>query len=306
MDYAVHASVFTEQQVSEMPYCVAQGITSFKIYMNLAGDVGNVYMDMPPHSWNLQDAVVDVTGEMVEQIVRQAASLGCPVLVHAEDYESCSRGEKTAREKGQDSLAAWSSSRDPKYEARAIKEMCGYARKYGCVVYFVHIGSKDALSQIAAERSLGTRIFVETCPHYMILNHESRSDYLAKVMPPIRTAADNDVVWEEMGRGGIDTVGTDHVSNRRSLKVGSDVWSSLAGFPGIGVSVPILLSEGVNRGRLSLEQFTRLTSLNTAKIFSHVSTKGDPGGGGRRGHCNAGHEGGAQGGGGHVRRILRL
>ena len=72
----------------EMSFCVEKGITSFKIYMNLGGEVGHVYMDMPPNSTELVAAQVDVTDEIVEQTVKTAASLGCPVLVHAEDYES--------------------------------------------------------------------------------------------------------------------------------------------------------------------------------------------------------------------------
>ena len=274
VDYTIHASVFTRRQIREMDHCVSKGVSSFKIYMNLGGDVGHVYMDMPPHLARLQDARVDVTDEIVEGTVRRAAELNCPVLVHAEDYESCACGIKTAREKKRDGLSAWSASRDPQSEAKAIRTVCGYGRRYGCAIYFVHIGSRAALEQIRAERRQGGRILVESCPHYMVLSHENRSGYLAKVMPPIRTAADNDAVWEAAAAGEVDTVGTDHVANRLSLKVGADVWESLAGFPGIGVAVPILLSEGVNRGRISLERFVRLTSLNAARIFSMYPQKG--------------------------------
>jgi dihydropyrimidinase len=70
-----------------------------------------------------------------------------------------------------------------------------------------------------------------------------------------------------MAYGTIDTIGTDHVANRLKLKVGTDVWSSLAGFPGIGTSLPILLSEGVNQNKLNLQQLAHLTSSNAAQIF---------------------------------------
>lgn len=274
IDYAVHASVFTKRQIREMDYCTDRGIASFKIYMNLAGEVGSVYMDMPPGENRLQDAEVDVTGEIVEGTVRRAAELNCPVLVHAEDHESCACGIKTAREKGRDGLAAWSASRDPQYEAKAIGAVCEYGRRHGCAIYFVHIGSRAALERIRAERRRGGRIYVESCPHYLVLSHESRADYLAKVMPPIRAASDNAAVWEAAVAGEVDTIGTDHVANRLSLKVGADVWESLAGFPGIGASIPILLSEGVNRGRISMERFVQMTSANAARIFSMHPKKG--------------------------------
>ena len=275
IDYAIHASIFTQQQINEMKFCIGKGITSFKIYMNLGGEVGHVYMDMPPYSSKLVSAEVDVNDKIVEQIVKNAALLGCPVLVHAEDYESCACGIKTAKEKKKDGLSAWSESRSPEFEAKAIKTVCKFGRDYGCVIYFVHIGSKRALEQIAEERKLGTKIFVETCPHYMTLSYEKQDGYLAKVMPPIRTKLDNEAVWKALSENLIDTVGTDHVANQLKLKLGGDdVWSALAGFPGIGTVLPILLSEGVNKNKITLEQFVKLTSHNAAKIFGMYPNKG--------------------------------
>ncbi len=275
IDYTIHASVFTPQQIKEMNFCVEKGITSFKIYMNLGGEIGHVYMDMPPNSSGLVEAQVDVTDEIVEQTVKAAAKLGCPVLVHAEDYESCGCGIKTAKEKKQNGLSAWSESRSPEFEAKAIKTVSKFGRDYDCVIYFVHIGSERALAQIQEEKKLGTKIFVETCPHYLTLSYEKQQGYLAKVMPPIRTENDSKAVWKALSANLIDTIGTDHVANQLKLKLdGDDVWGALAGFPGIGTSIPILLNDGVNQNRISLEQFVRFTSQNAAQIFGMYPQKG--------------------------------
>jgi len=275
VDYAIHASVFTPKQIDEMSLCVKKGITSFKIYMNLGGEVGHVYMDMPPNSSSLVAAKVDVTDSIVEQTVKTAASLGCPVLVHAEDYESCGCGIKTAREKKQDGLSAWSESRSPEFEAKAIKTVSKFGRDYDCVIYFVHIGSERALLQIEEERKLGTKIFVETCPHYLTLSYEKQQGYLAKVMPPIRTENDRKAIWRALSGNKIDTIGTDHVANQLKLKLdGDDVWGALAGFPGIGTVLPILLNDGVNQNKITLEQFVQFTSTNAAKIFGMYPQKG--------------------------------
>ena len=275
VDYAIHASVFNSQQINEMNLCVEKGITSFKIYMNLGGEVGHVYMDMPPNSTELVAAKVEVTDEIVEQTVKTAASLGCPVLVHAEDYESCGCGIKTAKEKNQDGLSAWSESRSPEFEAKAIKTVSKFGRDYDCVIYFVHIGSERALLQIEEERKLGTRIFVETCPHYLTLSYEKQQGYLAKVMPPIRTENDRQAIWNALSGNQIDTIGTDHVANQLKLKLdGEDVWGALAGFPGIGTVLPILLNDGVNQNKITLEQFVSFTSTNAAKIFGMHPQKG--------------------------------
>ena len=273
VDYAIHATIFDQKQADEMRYCAQNGITSFKIYMNLGGEVGHVYMDMDPGSATLFDAQVQLETTTIKQVCQNAAKLGCPVLVHAEDYQMCECGIKKAKQDHKDGLAAWSQSRPPDSEAKSIKKVCEIAREYGTMIYFVHIGSAIALDTIEQERKKGTKIFVETCPHYLTLSYEKQNGYLAKVMPPIRTKTDNEKIWSAMASGAIDTIGTDHVANRLKLKVGTDVWSSLAGFPGIGTSLPILLSEGVNQNKLDLQQLAHLTSGNAAKIFG-MKTKG--------------------------------
>jgi dihydropyrimidinase len=271
VDYAIHATIFDEKQADEMKFCTENGITSFKLYMNLGGEIGHVYMDMDPGASDLFEAQVHLDTETIRKTLSNAAKLGCPVLVHAEDYEMCECGIKKAKQNNKDGLAAWSESRPPDSEVKSIKKICEMAREFGTTMYFVHIGSAAAISAIQEERKKGTRIFVETCPHYLTLSHERQDGYLAKVMPPIRTSADNEKVWQAVSSKLIDTIGTDHVANRLKLKVGDDVWSSLAGFPGIGTSLPILLSEGVNKNRIDLAQLVHLTSSNAAQIFGLTS-----------------------------------
>ncbi len=275
IDYTIHASIFNNEQIDEMNFCLDKWVTSFKLYMNLGGDVGHVYMEMEPGINELREAKVDVTSDIVKRVVEKAASLGCPVLVHAEDYESCACGIKTAKEKNQDGLAAWSESRSTDSEVKAIKTVSKFARDCNCTLYFVHIGSTDALNQIQEERNNGTKIFVETCPHYLTLSYEKQEGYLAKVMPPIRSTNDVENIWKAVSDGAINTIGTDHVANQIKLKLqGSNVWDALAGFPGIGTLLPILLSEGVNKNRITLDKLVQITSTNAAKIFGMYPKKG--------------------------------
>ena len=275
IDYAIHASIFNTQQVDEMQYCVENGVTSFKLYMNLGGEVGHVYMDMEPGKNLLQEERVEVTSEIVEKVVKNSSSLGCPVLVHAEDYEECGCGIKKAKEKNQDGLSAWSESRPTKSEAKSIQTIAKFARDSNCTIYFAHIGSQNELEQISEERKNGTKIFVETCPHYLTLSHENQEGYLAKVMPPIRSQSDVLSVWNAINQNSVNTIGTDHVANQIKLKLdGNTVWDALAGFPGIGTLLPLMLSEGVNKNKITISQLVNLTSMNAAKIFGMYPTKG--------------------------------
>ena len=275
IDYAIHASIFTLNQVDEMQFCVDNGVTSFKLYMNLGGEVGHVYMDMQPEKNLLQEEHVEVTSEIVQKVVKNASLLGCPVLVHAEDYEECGCGIKKAKEKNLDGLNAWSESRPSESEKKSIKMISKYARDSNCVLYFAHIGSRHALEQIAEERKNGTKIFVETCPHYLTLSHENQEGYLAKVMPPIRSESDVLSVWNAINQNHVNTIGTDHVANQLKLKLdGNTVWDALAGFPGIGTLLPLMLSEGVNKNKITISQLVNLTSMNAAKIFGMYPIKG--------------------------------
>jgi len=275
VDYSIHASILHKNQIDEMEFCKSKGITSFKIYMNLGEDVGHIYMDMQPGEKSLREEKVEMTTEMIEKIIAKAASLNCTVLVHAEDYQICSCGIKTAKEKKMDGLAAWSQSRPAESEVKSITTASQIARKSGCTLYFVHIGSKDAIAAISEEKKNGTKIHVETCPHYLTLSYESQKGYLAKVMPPIRSSQDVESVWQEIQNGRIDSIGTDHVANRLKLKLGGEtVWNALAGFPGMGTMMPLLLSEGINKGRINLQQLSNMTSLNTARIFGMYPKKG--------------------------------
>lgn len=274
VDYSAHATIFDVNQADEMKYIIENGITSFKLYMNLGGEVGHVYMDMDPGSSDLFESHVQLETDTIRKVLSNAAQLGSPILVHAEDYQMCECGIKKAKENNKDGLSAWSESRPPDSEAKSIKKICEIAREYGTTIYFVHIGSAIALDAIEHERKMGTKIFVETCPHYLTLSYERQSGYLAKVMPPIRTTSDKEKIWNAISQKQINTIGTDHVANQLKLKVREDVWSSLAGFPGIGTLLPILLSEGVNKNRVNLTQLVELTSTNAAKIFGMFPQKG--------------------------------
>jgi len=275
IDYTIHASILQKNQIEEMEFCIKKGINSFKLYMNLGQDVGHVYMDMTPGTNSLHEEKMEMSSDMIEKIVSTATSLKCTVLVHAEDYQMCSCGIREAKEKKKDGLGAWSESRSVESEIKSIRTISRIARKAGGILYFVHIGSQGAMNAIKDEKKNGTKIFVETCPHYLTLSYESQKGYLAKVMPPIRTSKDVDAIWKEIQLGTVDSIGTDHVANRLNLKLaGNTVWDALAGFPGIGTMLPILISEGVNKGRMTLEQLVSLTSLNTAKIFGMFPKKG--------------------------------
>jgi dihydropyrimidinase len=108
------------------------------------------------------------------------------------------------------------------------------------------------------------------------LTHTTEFEKLTgKVVPPIRSKSDVQSMWSALRNGIIDTIGSDHVANRLSMKMGSgDIWSALAGFPGIATMLPVLLSKGVNENRITMQQVAEITSYNAARIFGMYPKKG--------------------------------
>jgi dihydropyrimidinase len=296
IDYSIHASILRTSQLAELQFLKEKvGISSFKIYMNLGSDLNHIFVDLEPGTYDIKDCEINMSEAFVSSIIQEASKgANSTVLVHAEDPALCSkytheakRGKRANRDNnaveqqlteikpGIKTLQEWSDSRPPISEAQSIAKVAEYARKYHANMYFVHIGSTLALDAILSEKVKGhCNLYIETCPHY--LTHTTDfSDIRGKVVPPLRSKSDVQSIWSALENGIIDTVGTDHVANRLTMKLGDgDIWSALAGFPGLATMLPVLLSYGVNEGRISIERLSEVTSYNTARIFNLYPRKG--------------------------------
>lgn len=282
VDYSIHASILRYDQLNDIKYLIEKfGINSFKIYANLGQDVNHILMDLEPGSHELVEAEVNITDQFILDIIREASMMQSIILVHAEDPVICSRLQKQKQIESElrgtkyTSLRVWSGCRPPSSEANTIAKVGSYAREFGSTIYFVHIGSRQALDSIITEKEKGnSNLYIETCPHY--LTHTSDSlDVTGKVVPPLRTKSDVQSIWFGLKNGIIDTVASDHVANRLLIKKGQgDIWSARAGFPGIATVLPVMLSKGVNEGRISLERVAEVTSYNAARIFGLYPKKG--------------------------------
>lgn len=275
VDYSIHASILKKEQVKDILYLKRIGINSLKIYMNLGADLNRIYMDLDPGECKIKEGEVNMDDALLSSIVEQGASANSTVLIHAEDPAICSELIKREREKGTAGLRTWSNCRPPMSEAQSIAKVSEMGRRFGASMYFVHIGSNAAIDAILAERQKGNATYyIETCPQY--LTHTFDYDSLkGKVVPPIRSKSDIQSVWSALRNGVIDTVGTDHVANRFDMKIGEgDLWSALAGFPGMATMLPVLLHHGVNQRRIGIERVAELTSYNTARIFGMYPEKG--------------------------------
>lgn len=277
-DYAFHLSLFNPAQVREIPRYVDRfGVTSFKLYTNMKGALGRgVLMDLRPEAREPDLHDVHFDASLLLEVFRTLERLPqrCRLNVHCEDGEVLAGGIDAVRRTGLDGLAAWHAACSDLAEGLAIGQVALLARAHRVPVYFPHIGSRAAVKALREARACGTQFVAETGPHYLALTTDCPAGVLAKVMPPIRTPDDQAAVWQALREGLIETIGSDHVAFTRAEKRPGDIWSTRPAFPGTGLMLPLLLSEGVARRRLSLQQLSRITSYNSARAFGLYPRKG--------------------------------
>jgi allantoinase len=154
--------------------------------------------------------------EELEAALREVASLGSLMVVHAEDAD-------TIRDAGTPSGPAYDGflrSRPRGAENLAVARVVELARRTGARVHVLHLSSADALPMIASARRDGVGLTVETCPHYLTFDAEDIPDGATplKCCPPIREAANRDQLWAGLAEGVLDCVVTDHSPCTPDLK----------------------------------------------------------------------------------------
>lgn len=150
---------------------------------------------------------------------------------------------------------------------------CGYLAKVtGCPIYMVHMSAKEGPEVVVRLKGEGVDINVETCPQYLTLTKDNTDRTLGKVNPPLRTTEDHEALWEGIRKGIITNLGSDHAACSKKHK--PEFWPATVGFAGIELMLPVMLSEGVNKGRINLEKLVEIACYNNAKQFNLLPKKG--------------------------------
>lgn len=174
-------------------------------------------------------------------------------------------------------------SRPPYAESEAVTRAVALANTaQGAQLYIVNVSSRMALKNIEYARKYGQKIWAETCPQYLLLNDSlyatgSFADALTMVMaPPLRKPQDNTALWRALAEGDIEVVATAHRSFSLADKMklaNNNIFKAPSGVPGVETRLPLIFSEGVLKGRLSLPQLAAVTATNPARIMG-LSGKG--------------------------------
>lgn len=211
--------------------------------------------------------------EQIIPLMGMMERAGGLLLYHAEDDGELRRMRSDFEARGMTGTPVWPLSRPARCEADEIARISALAKRTGVPSYIVHLSTETGLRRILEARGSGGKVHAETCPQYLCLTDDLYSginglDFI--MAPPLRKREDCDVLWNALASGDIDTVGTDHCSFSRESKIlfGSEnVFRAPGGIPGIETRMPIIFSEGVIKGRISLERFVAVTSTAPARIM---------------------------------------
>ncbi|WP_434095415.1 allantoinase AllB [Streptomyces goshikiensis] len=222
------------------------GVYGFKCFLSPSGVEEFPQLDQE----RLATSLAEITG------------FGGLLIVHAEDPHHLESAPQNPGPKYADFLA----SRPRDAENTAIQNLIDQARRLNARVHVLHLSSSDALPLIAAAKAEGVRITVESCPHFLTLTAEEVPDGATefKCCPPIREAANQDLLWDALADGTIDCVVSDHSPSTADLKTG-DFATAWGGISSLQLGLPAIWTEARRRGR-TLEDVVRWMSAAPAAL----------------------------------------
>lgn len=270
IDYAFHLIVSdpTPQVLNEeLPALIREGYTSFKIYMT--------YDDL-----KLDD------GQILD-VLSVAREHGAMAMVHAENADCIEWLTKRLEAAGRTAPRFHALARPMLVEREATHRAISLAELVDVPILIVHVSGREAVEQIRRARAQGLKIFAETCPQYLFLTaadlgiDDSYHGAKCVCSPPPRDASNQQVIWDGLNDGTFTVFSSDHAPFRFDALEGKKPGGEEVAFrhipngiPGIETRMPLLYSEGVLAGRMTLNRFVELTATGPAKAYGLHPRKG--------------------------------
>jgi dihydropyrimidinase len=269
VDYAFHLIVSDptpEVLTRELPRLIAEGYTSFKIYMT--------YDDLKLSDREIL-AVFDV-----------ARREGAMVMVHAENSDAIAWLTERLVAAGRTAPRFHAESRPMPVEREATHRAITFSELADVPILIVHVSGADAVEQIRWAHGRGLSIYAETCPQYLFLTAgdlgiEGYHGAKCVCSPPPRDKANQQRVWDGLANGVFHVFSSDHAPFRYDDPQGKKLGGKEVAFqyipngiPGLETRLPLLFSEGVLKGRIDLHQFVALTASNPARMYGLYPRKG--------------------------------
>jgi dihydroorotase (multifunctional complex type) len=265
VDLALSARIYTRENIKQIRNLYDFGIINVKLLLPYKGGEavwkGRV--------GGIDDGIIYLTFKEVGRLAKE----GCKIFVrvHCENPEIFFKMKDQFVEDGIEP-SSWNEVRPGVCEEESMRKCLFLAGVTGCPIYIVHMTIKEGVAPVNRARADGVNVVAETCVQYLTLNTDSVDRVLSKVNPPIREPEDNNALWQALRDGTLDIVATDHAPVPKELK--TNLWDATPGIPGAESFLPLMLSEGVNKGKISLEKLVEVCCYNPARQFGLTPRKG--------------------------------
>ena len=270
IDYAIHAEIMeaSRETIAEIKDIVDFGCPSIKMY--------TTYEHL-----HIQD-------EDIIAVMEEAGKWGALPIFHAESDIIAKRINKLHTEQGKLDYKYFPESKPNICEEEAINRVIAYAKFTSCPLHIFHLTTEEGLKIIAQAQATGVDITTETCPHYLLFNKEKLQNddgYLYIMSPPLREKRDVEAMWQGISDGTINHIGSDNCTFSKEYKLAKlnrdksgrpvpDYTKVPNGVTGMEERIHVLMAEGVEKGRISLNKLCEITSYSPAKIYGMLPKKG--------------------------------
>ncbi|MGU3292311.1 dihydropyrimidinase [Williamsia sp. M5A3_1d] len=267
IDYGFHQIMggVDAESLSAMNELVAEGVTSFKLFMAYPG-------------------VFYSTDGQILRAMQSAAELGALMMMHAENGIAIDVLVEQALARGDTAPYFHGTSRAWQMEEEATHRAIMLAHLTGAPLYVVHVSAKQALEQIATARGAGQNVFAETCPQYLYLSLEEQlgapgfdgAKWVCSTPLRPRAEGHQDELWRYIRTGDVTTVATDHcpfcMKDQKDMGVGD--FSKIPNGIGSVEHRIDLMFQGVRDGKISLERWVDVCATTPARMFGMYPRKG--------------------------------
>ena len=264
-DYSFHMAVtdFNDETKSEIEQLVEnEGITSFKMFMAYRG-------------------ALMIDDRQMNGLMQEVRRVGGMVTAHATNGDMIDYLIAKHRKEGKLTPVYHYLSQPEITEGEASSRFTDFGFYNNCPIYIVHMTCEGAVNAVRDATYRNQKVFGETCIQYLILDaslYEKPNFEGAKwvMSPPLREPKDQEHLWAAINQGLVEVVATDHCPFFWEQKLaGKNDFSKIPnGHPAIEHRIELLYSEGVNKGRISLNKMVEVACTNPAKIFGMFPQKG--------------------------------
>lgn len=257
VDFGIYG-LLAEDNIDQLEALIEGGVAAFKCFM------GNTFGNLPSPS----------SGAMLEgfEII---ARHGLRVSLHAETASIMAWRQKRIMAAGRTDPLAHLASRPAVVATEAVARACILAEWTGARIHVLHISSADELRPLAEAKARGVDVTGETCPHYLLFDERAYTELgsIIRVNPPVRERHHQEGLWAGLKSGVIDMIATDHAPHDPAEKTRENIWTADCGFPGVETQMPLMLTQAAE-GRITLQDYVRLSAVAPAKAFGLYPSKG--------------------------------